>query len=668
MKLKALLSVMLIVTLLVSPVALMEETIEQKVEPDGDLSMEEIIEKAPENGDNAAMNDTEERVPEDEVLIENVDEAVPENEDAELMADVIEPDVTVFGIAADEAENDGVEESDEATAIKETDIENPETPENQSDIQDQLFLNNEAQSEVVELIGEVSNLGKLEAEEADLFETDGITSNYLEDSDMGIDVESSSNFEVAPSVSGEAESGELLATESSSFVPVELSITIDKSMRYALNNGDGLRITINGDLASCSSGKNSVASIDTVEGNTFHVVTHKPGKATITVVLKKRKKIKVNLTVKNPYLPKSVSFVNMPSSLVVGDTLSLNEYIAFDPVYATSSVKWKSSNKKVIRVDKSGNLVALKPGKAKITAKTGNKKSCAIRLTIRPNAIYGLNQRPSKDVITTLGNAFSLWPKSICYEGNNRIVCEFYLLNGTNNRIKFIRNLNLGIYLGEQNNILARQIFSKIKVKGGKKGTTIFKVIFSGGGVLLPNAHLADWEVNQVLFDLDQASVYATAGNKRINFSTGDSSGNSSSPSKSSSDQEASLREKLSSNIGNEGILHFGYADYDGDGTYEAFAIVGHIGDTSAETVEELWYITSNTIKVLERKKEYYPEESEIRQLKNKNCYRISEGYGGSGGKYRFWTVVNGLPYLYCVQEVWFSRGVITDETYYDLP
>ena len=52
----------------------------------------------------------------------------------------------------------------------------------------------------------------------------------------------------------------------------------------------------------------------------------------------------------------------------------------------------------------------------------------------------------------------------------------------------------------------------------------------------------------------------------------------------------------------------------------------------------------------------------------NRKCYRLSEGYWGSGGKYRYWTVVSGSPYLYCEQGVWFSKGQITSETYYDLP
>ena len=147
----------------------------------------------------------------------------------------------------------------------------------------------------------------------------------------------------------------------------------------------------------------------------------------------------------------------------------------------------------------------------------------------------------------------------------------------------------------------------------------------------------------------------------------GSSSGKSNSSTNSGNDKESSLRKRLSNNIGGKQILHFGYADYDGDGKFEAFAIVGN-SDWYNDNTGELWFVSSNTIKVLERNKGYYPDESEITKLRSKKCYRLSEGYWGSGGYYRYWTVVNGSPYLYCEQEVWFSKGEITGETYYNLP
>lgn len=148
----------------------------------------------------------------------------------------------------------------------------------------------------------------------------------------------------------------------------------------------------------------------------------------------------------------------------------------------------------------------------------------------------------------------------------------------------------------------------------------------------------------------------------------GRSSGKSNSSENGSNDQESTLRKKLSNTANNGSILYFGYSDYDGDGRHEAFAIVGNYDPNAWENMGELWFVSTKTIKVLETGKGYYPDESIIKNQNGKKCFRLSEGYWGSGGKYRYWTVVNSLPYLYCEQEVWFSRDEITSETYYNIP
>lgn len=155
----------------------------------------------------------------------------------------------------------------------------------------------------------------------------------------------------------------------------------------------------------------------------------------------------------------------------------------------------------------------------------------------------------------------------------------------------------------------------------------------------------------------------------------GSSSGQSSPSSGGGDDQESALRKKLSNAVGSQ-LQYFGYADYDGDGNYEAFALVGDYDPDNFENMGELWYVSSSFVRVLENDggaypdghRGYYPDESIITRLNGKKCFRLSEGYWGSGGKYRYWTVVNGSPYLYCEQGVWFSKGEIGSETYYDLP
>lgn len=132
------------------------------------------------------------------------------------------------------------------------------------------------------------------------------------------------------------------------------------------------------------------------------------------------------------------------------------------------------------------------------------------------------------------------------------------------------------------------------------------------------------------------------------------------------SDQESSLRQSLSGACGKT-IQYFGYADYDGDGRFEAFAIVGSYNEDEWDNMGELWYVSSDTVQVLEQGKGYYPDQSEITTKNGIKCFKLEEGYFGSGGYVRFWTVVRGKPRLYCEQGVWFSQDEITGEEYYDI-
>ena len=50
---------------------------------------------------------------------------------------------------------------------------------------------------------------------------------------------------------------------------------------------------------------------------------------------------------------------------------------------SAGTLKWSSSNKKIVTVDKKGRITAKKPGTAKITVKTANKKSASCTITVR---------------------------------------------------------------------------------------------------------------------------------------------------------------------------------------------------------------------------------------------------------------------------------------------
>ena len=120
------------------------------------------------------------------------------------------------------------------------------------------------------------------------------------------------------------------------------------------------------------------------------VKLHRKGKAIITVTAKNgRKKVtaRVKLIVTDPGVPDSIS-IDQGDTLILG----LNERgvqltVSALPVdKASNAVKWKSSNKTVVKVNANGVLTPVKKGKAKIIAtSTLNKKARAIiNVTVVP--------------------------------------------------------------------------------------------------------------------------------------------------------------------------------------------------------------------------------------------------------------------------------------------
>ena len=111
---------------------------------------------------------------------------------------------------------------------------------------------------------------------------------------------------------------------------------------------------------------------------------------------------------------------------------------------------------------------------------------------------------------------------------------------------------------------------------------------------------------------------------------------------------EQILRQKVIDTSEDKGILAFGYADYDGNGSYEAFALMGRqYSDPSELEYNEtatLWYVSEDYTMQCEKKCGSYPEESVLFFQDGKYVFRISEGNGGSGTLNRLWSVENGNP------------------------
>lgn len=161
--------------------------------------------------------------------------------------------------------------------------------------------------------------------------------------------------------------------------------------------------------------------------------------------------------------------------------------VILDPADAQTTLKWKSSKKKVVKVDKNGVLTPRKAGKAKITVTTGNKKKSSIRVTVRKNKVDGINARPSRALIRSIGRSWTIAPKSVERTAGGKYVCKFYLLNGLG-KSKRINNLGLQLYVG--GTLVAQKYIKRLKVSCGKGKSKVFKVTFGGADIVNPTPML----------------------------------------------------------------------------------------------------------------------------------------------------------------------------------
>lgn len=127
------------------------------------------------------------------------------------------------------------------------------------------------------------------------------------------------------------------------------------------------------------------------------ITAKKPGKATITVTSKdKKKSVKVKVTVKKSIKKvTSVAVTNAPQTMEIGSTYALKTKV--EPKKATAKkVYWTSSNVKVATVDKNGKVKAVGIGTAKITASStdssGKYKTVTIKVIKSPAGV-ALNQK-----------------------------------------------------------------------------------------------------------------------------------------------------------------------------------------------------------------------------------------------------------------------------------
>ncbi|WP_186763859.1 Ig-like domain-containing protein [Planomicrobium sp. CPCC 101079] len=126
--------------------------------------------------------------------------------------------------------------------------------------------------------------------------------------------------------------------------------------------------------------KSSNTKIATVDSK-GKVTGKAKGTVTITASVKSGKSATAKVTVTSPVAAKSVKMNKSSATVAKGKTLTLSATVS--PSNTTDkTVKWKSSNTKVAKVDSKGKVTAVGAGTAKITATTTNGKATTANITV----------------------------------------------------------------------------------------------------------------------------------------------------------------------------------------------------------------------------------------------------------------------------------------------
>lgn len=126
-----------------------------------------------------------------------------------------------------------------------------------------------------------------------------------------------------------------------------------------------------------SSWTSSNKKIVTVSGRSNGTCTikagNKTGKAKITITLASGLKKVINVTVQKKAVT-CTAIKNVSKKLTLNRKKSYQLKPVISPITCTSKAKYKTSNKKIVKVTSRGKITAVKKGKAKITVMVGKKK------------------------------------------------------------------------------------------------------------------------------------------------------------------------------------------------------------------------------------------------------------------------------------------------------
>lgn len=152
-------------------------------------------------------------------------------------------------------------------------------------------------------------------------------------------------------------------------------VSINKT-KLTLGKGETFSLKVSGAKNVSWTSSNSKA----VKVKNGKITAVKTGKKAVTITAKVNGvSLTCKVTVKNA--PKKISLNAKSKSLKKGKTFKIK--VKFPKNTASNKLTYKSSNRKVAKVDATGKVTAVKKGKATITVTTFNKKKATLKITVK---------------------------------------------------------------------------------------------------------------------------------------------------------------------------------------------------------------------------------------------------------------------------------------------
>ena len=199
----------------------------------------------------------------------------------------------------------------------------------------------------------------------------------------------------------------LILTLCISIIPVQaattksgkVAVTVPKTTLYVGDSrSNSTPITVKYNNKTVKSGiKYSTSNKKIATVKKGKIVASRKGTTTISVRYK-NKTCRFKITVKNATLNLSKKSLSLQKS----KTYTFKAYANKTQLKATS-VKWTTSNKKIVSVNKNGTIKALKNGKAVITAKTSfGTAKCTVTVSSKPHQHTWVDHTATKQVPRTV--------------------------------------------------------------------------------------------------------------------------------------------------------------------------------------------------------------------------------------------------------------------------